>query len=383
MLALLIYCYAHGIFSSRQIERATYREVAVRFLCANTHPDHDTIATFRRGNHSLVQACFVRVLELARALKILRVGEVAVDGTILAGNASKRQTLCQEDLERQAQALDGQVRELLERAAEADQAEDNRRDGSGLPPELVRAQDRQRAIRQAMETLKEQKRQRARQRVQDRKEFDDRGPGSAPRLLPAEPGLEDQVNLTDPQAQLLPAKPGGYGAGYNAQLAVQAQTQAPLILAAAVCDQSNDRRQLAPMVEQVFQRQPATTRVVVDAGYDNSAQIYQMEQQHGVVIYCPPQKQRSEARAARRTQARQRTEDYRQGMRACMESEFGRGCQQLRATTVEPVFSWIKHTLGFTRFSLRGLAKAGLEWDLVCLAFNVRRIHHLQSARPN
>jgi len=297
MLALLIYCYAHGVFSSRKIERATHRDVAVRFITGDTHPDHDTISAFRRENRPLFQACFVKVLEVAAAMKIRRVGEVALDGSVLEANASKKKVFNQKELGQQALKLEGQVKGLLERAEQVDAREAESEDGSRLPEELVRAQNRRSAIKVAMETLEEQKRERAAKRGRERAEFDRSGPGEPPKALEAQAAETDTINLTDPQARLLPQKKGGYAPGYNVQIAVQADTRAPLILAASVCDESNDRRQLEPMVEKIVARQPETRRVLVDTGYDNSAQIFKMEQKYGVPIYCPPEEKGGAAKA--------------------------------------------------------------------------------------
>jgi len=378
MLALLIYCYANGTFSSRKIERATYRDVAVRYITGDTHPDHDTIATFRRENGQLFQACFVRVLEVAKVLKIKCVGEVAIDGSIVEANASKTRVLSREQMRKQEVELEQQVEELLERARRAEVREAQAEDGHRLPDELVQVEKRREAMKRALETLGKKTAHRAAQRQQERQDFDRSGPGSPPRALEVEVQDADTLNLTDPDARLLPQKKGGYASSYNVQAAVQAASNAPLILATAVCDQSNDRRQLEPMIERTLAWHPDTKRVLVDSGYDNSAQIYKMEQRHRVVIYCPPEEKCDEGRKSlRRSEARERTEAYRQGMRACMKSSFGRQSQRLRSTTVEPVFGWIKKTLGFQRFHLRGLAKVNLEWNLVCLAFNFQLINRL------
>ena len=380
MLALLIYCYANGVFSSRKIERATHRDVAVRFIAGDTHPDHDTISTFRRENRPLFQACFVKVLEVAAAMKIRRVGEVALDGSVMEANASKKKVFSQKELSQRASKLEEKVQELLERAEQVDDREAEAEDGSRMPAELMRAQDRRSAIKQAMETLSEQKRERAAKREQEREEFDQSGPGEPPKALEAEVTEKDTINLTDPQARLLPQKKGGYAPGYNVQIAVQADTKAPLIVAASVCDESNDRRQLEPMVEAIFLQYPETQRVLVDTGYDNSAQMFKMEQKYRATIYCPPEEKRAKPKPSRCSKTRKRTQEYREGMRSCMQSGFGVISQGLRATTVEPVIGWIKNTIGFRRFHLRGMAKVRTEWNLVCLAFNFQLLNRLVSA---
>lgn len=379
MLALLIFCYSGGVFSSRKIERATYRDVAVRYITGDTHPDHDTIARFRRENGALFKTCFARVLELAREMGVKRVGNVAIDGSKVEANASKKRVRALDRLREDIPNFEKRVDDLTAQAEKADHAEAGKATDDRLPERLSKATRRRDELRRAMETLKQRTLRDATQREQERNDFDSNGPGEPPRKRSNEPAEADNTNLTDPDARLLPGKKGGYQPAYNVQLSVQADCTAPLILATTVCDQSSDRRQLEPMVERTIAACPETCRVLVDCGYDNSAQIHKMESKHGVVIYCPPEERESDKKAARQSAARQRTIDFREGMRACMRSEFGRKAKRIRGTTVEPVIGWIKDTIGFRRFHLRGLVKVGLEWDLVCLGFNLRLLHRLQN----
>lgn len=159
MLALLIYCYANGIFSSRRIERATYRDISVRYLTADTHPDHDTIAKFRRENLALVAACFVHVLELAREMKLLKVGTVSLDGTKLKANASKNRNVRYDRAGELVEQLDQEVRELLEQAERTDQQDES--DGQRLPEEIARRQDLKAKLEVARERLEERAQARA------------------------------------------------------------------------------------------------------------------------------------------------------------------------------------------------------------------------------
>lgn len=375
MMALLVYCYANGLFSSRRIERATYRDVAVRYITGDTHPDHDTIASFRRENATLFKNCFTKVLVMAREMKLRRVGEVVIDGSKLEANASKRRILSKEQIETQITLIGQQVAELVAKAEQSDELDGKTPDGSRLPQELCKKTQRLDAMRQAMKKLEEKTTSRSQRRAAEREAFDREGPGEPPRALPDTPNPADTIHPVDPDARLMPMKKGGHAPGYNVQIAVQADTKAPLILATEVVDETSDRRQLQPMVEKALQAQPDTTHVHVDTGYDNSSQIHQVETKHRTVVYCPPEQSTREKGSARQSAARKATEDFRKGMKACMKSQRGRGSQQLRATTVEPVFGWIKQTLGFKRFLLRGLAKVKLEWELVCLAHNMQLLH--------
>lgn len=376
MMALLIYCYANGLFSSRRIERATYRDVAVRFITGDTHPDHDTIARFRRENGKLFKVCFTKVLVMAREMKIRQVGDVAIDGSKLEANASKKRILSKEQIETKTSQLEQQVADLIAKAEQTDELDGKTPDGSRLPQELCKKSERLDAMRLAMKQLEEKTASRSERRSAERDDFDRKGPGDPPRALPDQPSATDTIHTVDPDARLMPMKKGGHAPGYNVQIAVQADTKAPLILASDVVDETSDRRQLQPMVEKALAAQPETTHIHVDTGYDNSSQIHQVESNYGAVVYCPPEQSGHDKKSSsRQSRTRKATGDFRKGMEACMKSQRGRGSQQLRATTVEPVFGWIKNTLGFTRFHLRGLAKVKLEWELMCLAHNIQLLH--------
>lgn len=381
MLSLLIYCYANRLFSSRRIERATWRDIAVRYITADTHPDHDTIAKFRRENGALIKSCFIEVLALAREMKVVKVGDVATDGSKLEANAAKRQVKTKQELQLELQAVEARVESLLKQAEQTDQSEDGTADGGRLPAALGDAVARRDKLQAALARLDANRLRDSEKRDKQRAGFDHDGPGDPPRVIKAASGPDDRINLTDPDAKLLPGKKGGYLPAYNTQIAVQADSAAPLVLADDVSDESSDRRQLAPMVGQVMENHPQTKRVLVDTGYDNTAQIHHVEKAHGVIVYCPPEKSGREAKSgARETKARRRTKEFREGMKACMRGEFGRSSQTLRATTVEPVFSWIKNTLGFRRFHLRGMEKVRLEWDLVCLVHNLSLLYRLSQS---
>lgn len=376
MLALLIYCYSHGVCSSRLIEQATYRDVAVRFITADTHPDHDTIATFRRENSDLFKALFLNVLQVAREMKVAQMGTIALDGTILRANASRRQTLRVEQIAEEDRLLEEKIKALEQRAQSLDEAESRAGYSPNLPRELAHAKKRQEALREARRRVKERF---VEHQHKQQKQWEARGaesPGSPPQ--PSRQSEDQRGNVSDPDARMLRQKNGVSAPAYNVQVAVEAQSAAPLIVAASVCDEANDRRQLEPMVEKVMETQPQTTAVVVDSGYDNSAQIYQVERQHGVIVYCPPEENATTRQCGRQSRARQRTTDFREGMRACVRSERGRHNLRLRSVSVEPVIGYIKGTIGFRRFQLRGLRKVNLEWNLVCLGYNFRLLHRLQ-----
>jgi transposase len=226
MLAVLIYCYATGTFSSRRIERATFDSVAVRYLCANTHPDHDTIATFRRTNEALVRGCFVRVLELARESGLLRLGSVSLDGTKLKANASKGRTCTGEQLEAQIAALEKEV-------------------GARLRQAQARLEER------AVERAKKKKNK-------------------------APPKKAACLNLSDSESALMPTREGPFVQGYNSQAVIDGEGIG-LIAGAHVVNATNDRRQLLPGVESIPASLPRPAAVLADTGYDNAGQIAVLE----------------------------------------------------------------------------------------------------------
>jgi transposase len=370
MLAVLVYSYASGIFSSRRIEQATYRHLSVRYLSGNTHPDHDTIAKFRRENTRLIESVFVQVLELAREMGLLRLGIVSLDGTKVRANASKRATWTHAEMQQELAALRQPVEQLLAQAEQADAMEGD--DGTRLPPDLACRQSRRAQLEAARQRLAERTRQRAAQRQAEQDHPPDQ-PGRPPRRLPSEPGPTDRVNTTDPDSGLMPTAREGFVQGYNAQLAVS--TDSGLIVAARVTDEPCDRRQLAPTVAAIPASLGCPTAVLADTGFDNQRQIAHVERHGRTVVYCSPQSARRQPPSGWQPRGHQRrTAEARARMRARLESSAGRALYRLRAITVEPVIGILKSVLGFRQFHLRGLGKVQAEWQLLALAFNCRRL---------
>jgi transposase len=377
MLALLIYCYATGTLSSRRIERATFESLAVRFLCANEHPDHDTIATFRRVNEPLIKQCFVRVLELARESGLGQLGTVCIDGTKLLANASKRRTHSAAAVSEELRLLEVEVEGLLARAA----VEDNQpeQDGLTLPQALDNAAKRREVLKRAPPAGKTRKpvaREPAPPAGKTRKPVarEPAPPAVEPpppkAQLPRAKASAPQVNLSDPDSALMPTRQAGYVQGYNAQLCVQADGLG-LIVAALVTNQTNDRQQLVPVLAAIPKELGQPKEVLVDCGFDNSAQIAQVEASGYTTVYCPPsgaigQPSRSRERELLRHQRLQ--------MAARLASPAGAALYRRRQTAAEHPFSVIKHSLGFGRFRLRSLAKVSLEWLLLALAYNCRKL---------
>jgi len=395
LLGLLIYCYAIGNFSSRAIERATYTDVAVRFLSGDTHPDHDTICEFRRQNRAVLAESFVRVLELARELKLLCVGQItlAVDGTKVLANASKHSAVSYQRAGAQIELLQHEVAQLLAKAEQADSTP--LQDGLTIPAEIARRHDRVAKLQAARAVIEE----RARQRVaQERPAYEAQQAQRATRRARGEvvrgrepqpphdtPAPKDQFNFTDPESRIMKAGNGShFEQAYNAQAAVE--TDSRLIVAARVTAAPNDKEQLAPTVQAV----PPAIReqinaVLTDNGFYSAAAVAQVEADGGPTVYVALDKTSHHRRVAdleRQTDPPAPAPDAAPSahMRHRLQTQAGRALYRLRQQTVEPVFGIIKEALGFRRFSLRGLAAVELEWTLVCLAYNLRRLHRLQVA---
>jgi transposase len=387
MLGLLIYCYATGTFSSRAIERATHTDVAVRFLSGDTHPDHDTICEFRRQNRSVMAESFVRVLELACELKLLKVGQItlAADGTKVLANASKHSAVSYQRAGEQIELLQQEVAQLLAKAEQADSTP--LQDGLTIPAEITRRRDRINQLQAARVVIEERARQRA---AQERPAYETQQAERAARRARGEsvrgheppppratPAPKDQFNFTDPDSRIMKAGNGRhFEQAYNAQAAVE--TDSRLILAARVTDAPNDKQQLVPTVH-------AVTAVLADNGFYSAEAVTRVETNGGPTVYAALDKtghHRSVADLELHTDPPPPPSDAAPSaqMRHRLQTQAGRALYRLRQQTVEPVFGIIKKALGFRRFSLRGLAAVELEWILVCLAYNLRRLHRLQVA---
>src|SRR5271154_3587161 len=283
LLGLLVYGYTTGGFSSRKLERATYDSVAFRFIAANDHPDHDTIATFRRRFLKDIEALFVRVLELAREMGLLRMGTVGLDGTKIHANASRHSALSYEHAGKIEAQLKAEVAELLARAEAADQADVA--DGMSVPEELARREERLAKLAEARAKLearakerfeREMAEHRAKLAARDEKTATSgKKPGGRTPAPPLEgPQPKDQINLTDEESRIMPVAGGGFEQCYNAQAMVAAESL--LVIAVDVVQAPNDKQQIAPMLEKVDALPEQLGRpetLLADSGYFSEANV--------------------------------------------------------------------------------------------------------------
>ena len=392
LLALLVYSYATGMFSSRQIERASYENVAVRLLCADTHPDHDTLCTFRRKNGPLLTQAFKQILELSARCGVLQVGQitVAIDGTKILANASKHSAVSHGHAEKTLHTLDLEIAELLAKADQADATP--LQDGLTIPAEVQRRQERKAQLQRAKTEMEarayarfqaEQAEHEAKLARRAEAAASGKPPrGRAPQAPDPAPQPKDQVNFTDPESRIMKTK-DGFQQAYNAQAGVE--TASRLIVGPRVSQAANDKRELLPDVAAV-RRHVLPDTLLVDSGFVSEAAVTAVElATPGLTILAALQREphgRTVAQLEKRSDppAPPPEAPFAERMRHRTATTAGRALYKLRQQTVEPVFGMIKEVLGFRRFSLRGLAKVTLEWELVCLAYNCQRLHRLGAA---
>ena len=377
MLKVLIYGYATGVFSSRGIARRLEEDVAFRVLGAGNFPSHRTICEFRRRHLEDFKRLFVEVVSLAREMGVANFGKLSVDGTKVRANASKRKAMSYGRMLAEERRLAGEIEALAERARETDEAEDARFGesfrGDELPAELRRREDRLAAIRAARGRL--EARQRAADEARGREPGMKRNPkGGRPYKRPhGEPEEKAQDNFTDPESRIMKTSQEGFQQCYNAQLAVEGEHQ--LIVATEVSSDAVDQGHMVPLLDEVeaaFGERPQT--VLADAGYCNEADLAALEDR-GVDghVALGREGRREVAADAEKHPAKAR-------MAAKLATAAGRAQYAQRKWLSEAPHGWIKEALGFRRFSLRGLDNVRGEWDLVCLALNIRRLRGLQAA---
>ena len=386
MLGLLIYGYATGVYSSRRIEAATYESIAFRYIAANEQPDHDSLCTFRKRFLKEIEALFVQVLCIARQMKLLKLGTIALDGTKIHANASRHSALSYGHAQKIEAQLEAEVKELLARADAADH--EPLPEGLSIPEELSRREERLAAIREAKAQIEAAAAERD---AQEKADFDanmkareektartGKKPGGKP---PAPPSAgvrpDDQINLTDADSRIMPATGKGFEQSYNAQAAVD--TESMLVVATGMAQAATDKQQVEPMLEALAGLPAELGRIehmLGDNGFFSAANVEHCVQAkiepllaagrdghhpHWQDRFTEPPPLAEPASAVDRMKHRLKTLQ-------------GRKLYGLRKQTVEPVFGIIKSVMGFRQFLLRGLAAVRGEWSLVTMAWNIKRM---------
>ena len=403
MVRVLLYGYCTGVYSSRKIEAKTYEDVGFRYLAADEHPDHSTIAEFRQRHLAALAGLFVQGLRLCQKAGLVKLGHVALDGTKLPGNASKHKAMSYERMGETEKKLQEEVEQLLRQAAGVDAAEDEKygkgRQGDELPAELARRESRLAKIRAAKAALEAEAKQKAEEKkvaaeakLAERREEEARTgkkvrgrEPQVPEPAQAVPEPKAQRSFTDGDSRIMPdgSRKGSFLQGYNAQAAVDGKTQ--VIVAAEVIQETTDNHQLAPMLAQVEQNVGVKPQAVsADSGYWDPKQI-EDERVQGIDLYVATEKQKhgqGNKSGDESPPASAIAGSLREQMKRKLNTEAGRALYRRRKAIVEPVFGQIKEWRGFRRFWLRGLEKVRAEWKLVCLTHNLLKLFRYGRALP-
>ncbi len=395
LLALLFYGYATGVFSSRKLEQATHDSIAFRYIAANTHPDHDTLATFRKRFIEQLQPLFVQILLLAKTLGFLKMGKISLDGSKIQANASKHSALSWGHALELEQQLKQEVARLMAMAEAADTTEVP--DGMDIPEELELRQERLQAISDAKAKLEaraaerhatEQAAYEAQKAEREAKAQASGRPPRGPEPKPPEPGVRDrdQINLTDEESRIMPASGQSFQQAYNVQAGVE--TESLLIVTEHVTQNTNDKREVEPTLkalEQLAEPLGPAEVLLADNGYysEDNVNACQGEtlkitpfiaagrERHHLPLeqrWADPPPLAAEADAVETMKHRLKTRE-------------GRAIYGRRKCTVEPVFGIIKSVLGFRQFQLRGLQAVSGEWTLVSMAWNLKRMFTLEQKK--
>jgi transposase len=390
MVALLVYAYCVGKPSSRRIERATYEDVAFRVLAGDQHPDHDSIADFRKRHLGALAGLFMQVLRLCQKAGLVKLGHIAIDGTKVGANASKHKAMSYDRMAEAEKKLEEQIGQLLAQAERVDAQEDavhgKGQRGDELPAELRRREDRLRKIREAKAALEREAKEKAetkaaeaKQKVEERERLaaqTGRGtPGPAPKIPDPEQAVPEpkaQRNFTDPESRIMPdgANKGSFVQGYNAQIAVDGEAQ--IIVAALVTQAPNDAQQLVPMAvairENVGQLAATTS---ADAGYFSAHNVEDPALAETNLL-VPPDRQKHGTEPSALSPGPNASAAQR--MRHKLSSAESRALYKQRKAIARPVFGQIKEARGLRRFLLRGLHAVRAEFDLIAMTHNMLKL---------
>jgi transposase len=396
MVRLLLYGYATGVYSSRKIQTRTCEDLAFRYLSGDQHPDHATIAEFRKRHLEALSGLFKQALLLCSEAGLVKLGHVAIDGTKIKANASKHKAQSYKRMGETEARLKQEIDALLAAAEKTDAEEDAQhgadRRGDELPDELARRESRLEKLREARASLEKeareeaaQKRAEVEQKLAEREEEERRAgkkkrgrKPQAPDPEQAKPKDTAQRNFVDPESRIMPdgTNKGSFLQGYNAQIAVDAASQ--VIVAAEVTQDTNDKKQLVPMIAQIavnLGHKPQ--KVSADTGYFSEANVTDESVKDVDLHVATGRDQHGDAAEAvgdplpldKRSGA-----SPKEAMRDKLRTADGRAVYKMRKAIAEPVFGQIKEQRGFRRFSLRGKENVGREWKLVCAVSNLLKL---------
>ena len=390
LLGLLFYGYATGVFSSRKIEKGTHESIPLRYIAGGLHPDHDTIAHFRKTFLAEIQELFVQVLLLAQTAGVLKMGNISLDGSKIHADASKSQAVSYKRLGELEARLRQEVHALMTLGEQADQGDLVLPEGLVIQDEITLRQERLENLAKARVVLEARAQERyaaeqadyeakQRQREQQAQQSKRKARGRPPK--PPQPGArdKDQYNFTDPDSRIMKnSTDEGFDQHYNAQIATEQASL--LIVAHSLSNHPNDQQEMIPTLDALAPQVGHPQAVALDNGYFSEANIAACTQR-GIDPYIAtgrePHQRRWQTLFAQQTAPPPEEASPKIKMAYKLQTEIGRAIYRLRKCTVEPVIGIIKEVLGFRQFSLRGVDAAAGEWGLVCLAFNLKRLHVL------
>lgn len=390
LLGLLLYGYATGTFSSRKIERATYESIPFRYIAGNMHPDHDTINHFRKENLEALKGVFVQVLMLAYVFGYVKLGNISIDGSKIHADASKSKAVSYGRILSMEKRLQQEIDTLfvLAETAESEPADDfdideeiGRRTKKLTDLAEAKAMiEAMAAQRYAEEQADYERKMAARQEKEKR--TGKKTPGKEPKPPQAGPRDKDQINFTDPESRIM--KNGNNKAfeqSYNAQAAVEHESR--LIVGNTLSDHPNDKQEGVATAQAIPDELGTPEAAAMDAGYFSPETIRGLKAM-GIEPYIAVGRDNHAIDLSTLLEGEPEPPPENAGPKVKMlyklKTETGKAIYKLRKSTVEPVFGIIKEVMGFRQFSLRGLVAAAGEWNLVCLAYNLKRLHRLHTA---
>ena len=387
LLALLFYGYATGVFSSRKIERATYENLAFRYVANNLHPDHDTISHFRKTFLVEIQNLFVQILMLAQIAGVLKLGNLSGDGSKIHADASKSKAVSYKRLGKLEEELRQEMENLFALAEKAEKGEEKLPEGLFPGDEIGLRQERLAKLAEAKVVLEARAQERfkvekaeyeakLREREEKTQKSGRKPGGRQPQPPESKPGDKDQYNFTDPESRIMKnSNNAGFDQHFNAQVGVDQESR--LIVAATLSNHPNDRREVEPILDAIPPDVGIPTAAAFDNGFFSADNIMACEKR-GITPFIAtgrePHHMSWESFLEELGDAPKAEATPKEKMAYQLRTEIGQTIYRLRKSTVEPVIGIIKEIMGFRQFSLRGLAAALGEWCLVCMAYNLKRM---------
>ena len=390
MVALLLYSYCRGIFSSRKIMQACEERLTFRVIAGDDIPNFRTISDFRKLHIKELQQLFVQVLQLCQEAGLVKLGHIALDGTKIKANASRHKAMSYGRMLKEEASLKEEIKQLLEKSEAIDRQEDDKYGpdsrGDELPEELARRESRLKRIQEAKKVL-EAKAKAAAQEAQKQPEQEDSKSGNKPqrgrkrKAVSEVPAYKKQYNFTDPESSIMKANNKGWDQCGNAQAAVDSKDQ--IIVACDVTDESNDKKQFEPMLEQAQENVGQDKKIksaLADNGYYSESNVKFAEDKK-IDAYIATKRIKHNDPVTKAPGGRPPKDlTVQEKMARKLRTKKGRETYSKRKSIVEPVFGQIKGARGFVQFSLRGLEKMRGEWAIVCLTHNLLKLFRVQSA---